>query len=115
MRLGLPLGIVAVVIAATSVDMSAWADDTGLASMHALRRERGRICMSDHWHYGSSSALRSKRAAQREAIRSWQNFVALEYGSDWARYYRSASRKMACRRSASGWGCESEARPCRYR
>lgn len=115
MRLRLTLGIVAVAIAATSVDMPVWADDTGLASIHALRRERARICMSDHWHYGNSSALRSERAARREAIRSWQNFVALEYGSDWGRYYRSGSRKMVCRRSDSGWGCDAEGRPCRSR
>jgi len=113
MRFKLPLAIVAVAIAVGSVDMSAWADDTGLASMHAIRPERGRVCMSDHWHYGSSSGQRSKRAAERDAIRTWQNFTALEYGSDWARWRRSGSRKMGCSRSSSGWGCNIEARPCR--
>ncbi len=107
------MGLFAVVVAVTSFDMSAWADDTGMASMHSIRRERGRICMSDHWHYGSGSSSKSKRTAEREAIRSWQNFTALEYGSDWARYYRSASRKMRCSRSSSGWSCDTESRPCR--
>ena len=58
------------------------ADQTGLAEMHALRREGGRTCMSDHFHSGSSSGQRS-RAAAETAPRSWADFTALEYGSDW--------------------------------
>jgi hypothetical protein len=109
------LGLVAAVAVATSVDVPvAVADDTGLAtSLHAVRRERGKLCLTDHWHYGSSGTQRSKKLAQREAIRSWQNFTALEYGSDWARYYRSSSRKMSCSRSSGGYNCDVEARPCR--
>jgi len=109
------LGIAVAVATATSVEVPiASADDTGLAtSLHAYRREAGKLCLSDHWHYGSSGTQRSKKLAQRAAMRSWQNFTALEYGSDWARWYRSASRKMSCSRSSAGWNCDVEARPCR--
>lgn len=113
MGLRLILGLVAALVAVTSFDMSAIADDTGFAYMHSLRRERGRTCMADHWHYGSGASSKSKRSAEREAIRSWQNFTAMEYGSDWARYYRSGSRKMRCGRSSSGWSCDVESRPCK--
>jgi hypothetical protein len=114
MGLRVGLGLVVAVLAATSVGVPVtFADQTGLASIHALRREHGRTCMADHWHYGSSGAQRSKRAAQRAAIRSWQDFTNLEYGSDWARFRRAASRKMGCSRSAAGWNCDAEGRPCR--
>jgi hypothetical protein len=107
-------GLVAVVLAMTSVEIpSASADVTGLASMHKLRRERGRICMADHWHYGSSGSHRSKRAARREAIRSWADFVDLEYGSSWARWSRARSRRVGCSRAGGGWSCNVEARPCK--
>jgi hypothetical protein len=114
MGLRVALGLVVAVLAATSVDVPVtFADETGLATMHAWRRERGRICMSDHWHYGSSGAQRNRRTAQRAAIRSWQDFTALEYGSTWARFNRAASRKMGCSRSGAGWSCDAEARPCK--
>jgi hypothetical protein len=106
--------LVAAVAAVTSVDVSSTsAAETGLATMHAWRRERGRICMSDHWHYGSSASHRTRAAAQRDAIRSWQDFTNLEYGSRWARFSRSASRRVGCSRSGGGWSCNVEARPCK--
>jgi len=83
----------------------AFADQTGIAEMHSLRREGGRTCMSDHFHSGTSSGQRSRAAATAAAIRSWADFTALEYGSDWARYGKAASRSMRCRSSADGWGC----------
>ena len=108
------LGLVAMIAALTAVDIStAAADETGLASMHSLRREGGRLCMSDHWHYGSSGSERSRGAAQRGAIRSWQDFTDLEYGSSLARFSRAASRKVSCSRSGGGWSCNVEARPCK--
>jgi hypothetical protein len=111
------LGMLAAAAAATSIEVPvATADDTGFATaLHAVRREHGKLCLSDHWHYGSSGSQRSKRLAQRAAIRSWQNFTALEYGSDWARYSRAGSRKMKCSRSSAGWNCDVEARACRRR
>jgi len=90
----------------------AFADQSGLADMHALRKEGGRTCMSDHFHSGSSSGKGSRAAAEAEAIRSWADFTALEYGSDWARYGKAGSRSMRCKHSADGWDCDLEARPC---
>lgn len=104
---------VAAVTATTLAVPAGMAAETGLAAMHALRREGGRLCMSDHWHYGSSGAQSTKAAAQRAAIRSWQDFTDLEYGSSWARFSRAASRRMGCSRSAAGWTCDAEGRPCR--
>lgn len=110
------MGLVAAATAVLCADMSAaWADETGLASMHAWRREGGRTCMADHWHYGSSGQHSSKAAAQRAAIRSWQDFTDLEYGSNWARFSRAASRRVSCSRASTGWSCDVEARPCRGR
>jgi hypothetical protein len=89
------------------------ADDTGLAVMHDLRREGGRTCFLDHYHYGNSSGMASRKAAETDAINSWASFVDFEYGSDWARYSRAASKSVKCDGSSGGWGCQVEARPCR--
>jgi hypothetical protein len=114
MGLKVALGLVVAATAVASVGVPAvFADETGLASIHAWRREGGRICMSDHWHFGSSGVQYSKRAAQRAAIRSWQDFTDLEYGSTWARYRRAAGRKMTCSPAVRGWSCDVQARPCK--
>jgi hypothetical protein len=107
------LGLVAAAAALTVGGAPSQADDTGLATIHALRREGGRLCMADHWHYGSSGAQNNQGTAQRAAIRSWQEFTDLEYGSDWARYGRAAGQRLKCSRSSAGWYCDAEARPCR--
>ncbi len=113
----LPKSMLALLLAATAIAASAIpasAQDTGLAGMHALRREGGRLCMSDHWHYGSSGgSYATKAAAQRSAIASWQDFTDLEYGRAWARFGRAASKKLGCSRGSAGWSCDAEARPCR--
>jgi hypothetical protein len=108
--------MLALLLAAAAVATSAIpasAQDSGLASMHAMRREGGRLCMSDHWHYGSSGSQGSKAAAQRAAIASWQDFTDLEYGRAWARFSRAASKKIGCSSGGGGWTCDAEARPCR--
>jgi hypothetical protein len=107
MQLGILFGL-----ALAAMIAHALADQTGLAAMHAMRKEGGRTCMSDHFHSGSSSGKGSRAAAESEAIRSWRDFTALEYGSDWARYGKAASRSIRCKHSADGWGCDLEARPC---
>jgi hypothetical protein len=86
---------------------------TGLAASHNLRRESGRVCFSDHYHYGSSLGQGSERAAQAVAIKSWADFVDLEYGSGWARYSSASGKDLKCTQSSAGWGCELSARPCR--
>ena len=107
MRIGFLSGVALALMFAPAL-----ADQTGLAAMHDLRKEGGRTCMADHFHSGSSSGKRTRAAAEAEAIRSWADFTALEYGSDWARYGKAGSRSMRCKHSADGWGCDLEARPC---
>lgn len=84
----------------------------GLAAMHDVRVERGKLCYTDHYHYGGSNSMPSKKAAQVEAIRSWQSFTDMEYGRRWSNFRNAASKKVNCTQGASGWGCEIEARPC---
>lgn len=90
----------------------AHADDTGFAYAHDLRKEGGKLCMSDHWHSGSGTGG-SKAAAQRAAMRSWVDFTNFEYGSVWARYSRAASKSVRYTKEPSGWSATVEARPCR--
>ncbi len=113
MGLKVPLALTAVVVAISSFSVPVWSDSTGFASMHDLRRERGRLCMSDHWHYGTSGPQKSKSKARRAAIRSWASFTATEYGSDWARWGRAKSKRASCSRASGSWDCSVEARPCR--
>jgi len=91
---------------------AALADETGFASMHDLARQNGKLCMVDHYHYGNGSGS-SKAAAQRDAIASWASFTDFEYGSDWARYSKAASKSISCKQSSAGFDCQVEARPCR--
>lgn len=102
----------AVAMLAALSAVPALADETGFASTHDWRREGGRTCFSDHYHYGSGSGG-SKAAAQRSAISSWISFTDFEYGSDWARWGRAAGKRMSCSQSSSGYDCQVEARPCR--
>jgi len=103
----------AVIIAMPVTAPRVEADDTGFASIHDLRRERGRLCMSDHWHSGNGSG-RTKRAARRAAVGAWQSFTAMEYGTDWARFRRARSKAIRCSRTGRrSYDCSVEARPCR--
>ncbi|HXF55225.1 MAG TPA: hypothetical protein VNK52_13990 [Hyphomicrobiaceae bacterium] len=89
------------------------AQETGLSDIHAQRIEGGRVCMSEHFHYGSSTGQPSRKAAEAAAIASWVGFTAWEYGDPWGNYRIAASRAMKCTQSGSTWSCETEARPCR--
>lgn len=104
----------AVFTAAVSMSAAtlALADETGLAASHSWRKEGGKVCFSDHWHYGSGSGP-TRKAAERDAASAWAGFTAFEYGSTWARYSRAAGKKMSCSQSSGGWNCSVEARPCR--
>lgn len=84
---------------------------TGLAAMHDMRRERGKLCMSDHWHSGNGTGP-TKEAAQKAAIRSWIDFTDLEYGGRWASFANAASKKVSYSKESSGWSASVEGRPC---
>ncbi|MDX2307948.1 MAG: hypothetical protein NW216_06910 [Hyphomicrobium sp.] len=103
--------------AATTVSMgtlsaSANAQDGGLAGMHDQRRERGRLCMSDHFHSGSGVG-KTKEAAKAAAIRSWADFTAFEYGNRWASFSIAGSKGISYTKENAGWSATVEARPCR--
>jgi len=88
------------------------ADDTGFAYMHDLRKEGGRTCFTDHFHYGNGTGP-NKAAAQKTAIGSWASFTDFEYGSDWARFSRAAGKSISCSGPAGSVSCQIEARPCK--
>lgn len=90
----------------------AMADDTGFAYVHDLRKEKGRTCFTDHYHYGSGSGP-TKAAAQKAAIGSWASFTDFEYGSDWARFSRAASKGITCSQGGGSFDCQIQARPCK--
>jgi hypothetical protein len=93
------------------VGAGAQAEETGLAGIHTWVRVGGKTCLADHFHSGSGSGS-TRTQAERQAIQSWVDFTAWEYGSSWGRYILSASKKMTCQRG-DGWSCFVEARPCR--
>jgi hypothetical protein len=104
--------IASVVLAAFAASTGAIADDTGFAYTHDLRKEGGRLCMSDHYHSGSGSG-RSKPAAQAAAARSWADFTNFEYGSAWARWSAAGGKSVRYTKDVSGWSADVDARPCR--
>jgi hypothetical protein len=86
----------------------------GTAAIHSISVEGNRVCFADHWHYGNSSGLATKRQAEIEAIKSWSGFVAFEYGDDWANFAKSGSKSMKCSAPYHGaWSCDLSARPCK--
>jgi hypothetical protein len=88
------------------------ADDSGFAYMHDLRKEGGRTCFTDHYHYGSGNGV-TKAAAQKDAIGSWASFTDFEYGSDWARFSKAAGKGLTCTGASGSFNCQIEARPCK--
>ncbi|MFV0368794.1 MAG: hypothetical protein ACK5KM_10060 [Hyphomicrobiaceae bacterium] len=109
------LALFGVLLCVASPIPPAFADETGLATaLHEARPERGgRLCLTDHFHSGSSAGKASKKIAMREAIDSWRGFTAMEYGSDWASYNLAGSKSMKCAQTTSGWACDVEARACK--
>ena len=108
----LRIGLAAVVFGAWSAPVFAQSTESGFASMHNQARVAGKLCMTDHWHYGSGSG-RTKALAQRDAIGSWQSFTDFEYGSAWARFSNAVAKKVSCSGSGGSFSCQVEARPCR--
>lgn len=91
---------------------TAFADDSGLAYSHDMRKEKGRTCFSDHYHQGGGSGG-TRKAAEIDAIKSWSSFTDFEYGSVWARFSKAAGKGMSCTQVSTGWDCQVEARPCK--
>jgi hypothetical protein len=104
------LALAAMILGASCAPSSA--DQTGFASMHNQARVGNKMCMTDHYHYGSGTGA-TKAAAQKSAISSWSSFTDFEYGSDWARFSKAAAKKVSCSSSGGSYTCQVEARPCR--
>ena len=109
---GAALRVILMAVALGAGLAPAMADQTGLASMHDMARVGGKMCMTDHYHYGNGDG-RTKAAAQKEAISSWQSFTDFEYGSDWARFSKAVAKRVSCSQSGGSFSCQVEARPCR--
>ncbi len=101
-------------LAAPLAAPAAVAAETGFASIHAWRKERGKTCMVEHFHSGVGQGA-TKQAARRAAIASWRDFTAWEYGSAWADFRAAGSRGVRYDRTATGWEAHVEGRPCRRR
>ena len=104
--------VAAAAVLFVAMTTGARSDETGLASIHEWRKEGGRTCMSDHFHYGSGKGA-SRQRALADAVSSWRSFTDLEYGSTWASWNRAASKAVKCAQGGSSWSCDVEARPCR--
>jgi hypothetical protein len=93
----------------------ALADSTGVDAIHAQQHEGAKTCFVDHYHYGSSSGVASKKGAQAEGIKSWADFTDFEYGSDWAHWSLASSKSVKCTEDGpkGAWSCDISARPCR--
>ncbi len=92
------------------------AKDNGIAyALHAVRAEKGRICMTGHFHHGKSQgAFASRKQALKSAVHHWTSFTALEYGSDWGSFKKASQQGIDCEKaSRSTWTCAVKARPCR--
>ena len=89
------------------------ANDTGFAaSTHDLRREGGRLCQVDHFHGGSASAG-TKRVALNYALKIYYDNTAGEYGTDWGRWGKAASKSIKYDKTADGWTATVQGRPCK--
>ncbi len=93
---------------------AAAANETGFASIHAWKMEKGRrICMASHFHQGTGAG-KTRKQAEQAAKRSWIEFTAFEYGTTWGSYKLAVSQTTDCRESATtGWACVVNARPCK--
>lgn len=104
----------AATVATSLAATPAHADDTGVAqTLHATARIGGKLCLTEHSHFGGSSGQASEKAAKAEAIKAWAGFTAWEYGTDWANIRKAIKVSMRCSQGSGGWGCELNANPCK--
>ena len=93
---------------------AASAQSTGIDKIHAQVRIGGKVCFSEHAHYGDSDGTYpSRHVAEAQAIRHWAIFVVEEYGRSWGVYANAVAKTMNCTKDQVGWFCKLTARPCR--
>lgn len=106
--------IPATLIAVIAFAVPAMADDTGVAqALHAMGRVGNKLCLLDHSHAGTSSGHPTEKAARAAAVKSWAEFTAWEYGTDWANIRKANRARIRCSQSSGGWGCDLDAYPCK--
>ena len=106
----------AIFVMAAALADTVRAAESGLASaLHRLQVERGKLCMASHFHHGFGTGRATKHEAFVEAMKGWQNFTRLEYGSDWASIRMATEKTRDCSKGLTGWKCHVKARPCRSR
>lgn len=92
--------------------LPAYAQETGLAAIHSWVPVGRKTCMETHFHDGTGTG-KTKRDAERAAIRSWEVFTVWEYGAPWGRYALSESKRMTCNQKAPNEvSCDVASRPC---
>lgn len=84
-----------------------------MSDLHAKVRVGNKLCMADHYHSGNSADQPNKAAAEKAAIRNWEDFTDWEYGGAWKSFAAAVSKTVRCSGGGSSWGCFVEARPCR--
>jgi hypothetical protein len=111
--MGLRLGMAGAALTATmAATWPAGAQETGLAGLHSWVKVGRKTCMLDHFHDGIGTG-KTKRDAERAAIRGWEAFTIWEYGRPWGRYAISESKRATCTKTSDGaFNCQVTSRPC---
>ncbi len=112
MTLGQILKATILAAAVASAGSAAKADNTGLDSIHTQVKAGKKICFADHSHNGSGSGP-TRVAAEKQAIDSWFQYTAAEYGTDWAHIAKAVKKTMTCNQVSAGWNCDVAATPCK--
>ena len=102
----------AAVLALAGGATPALADDTGIAGIHAWKQVGSKTCFIDHTHEGSGTG-HDQATALRSAVKSWESFTDLEYGSDWASYANSIGKTVSCSKYQSDISCQVSSTPCK--
>jgi hypothetical protein len=90
----------------------ATAQETGLTAIHSWVSVGRKTCMETHTHDGAGTG-KTKKEAERAAIRSWEAFTIWEYGPAWGRYSASESKQVTCDTAADKtFSCHVNSRPC---
>jgi hypothetical protein len=102
----------AAMVALLGAPLPASAQETGLAAIHQWVSVGRKTCMESHYHDGNGSG-KTKKDAERAAIRSWESFTIWEYGQPWGRYAASESKTATCDMAADkSFSCQVTSRPC---
>jgi hypothetical protein len=112
MRRSFSTGLLVASILAAGFIAPVLADETGLAGMHAWQKIGSKTCMVDHEHDSAGNGA-TQQLAMAAAVRGWEAFTDLEYGSDWASFANSVGKRVSCGRNLSDISCQISSRACR--